>query len=140
MVEEDLDQWPLSRLLIMAGRLVENDIAEQLRFLHLTHASHALLALVAEDSKSQSQLARATHVEQQTISRLVDRLEDAGLVTRAPDPSDRRRHLVTATAAGRAAIQEAVTHDHVEGILADLPDPEQLRGTLTTLIKRLRSA
>ena len=69
-----VEQWPLSRLLITASRLVEHDIAVDLRPYHLTHASFGVLALVQGGSMSQRQLAGATRVEEQTISQTVDRL------------------------------------------------------------------
>ena len=46
-----------------------------------------------------------------TTKRL-DRLEQAGLITRAPDPDDRRGTLITLTAAGRALI-DSVTEAHL---------------------------
>ena len=47
-----------------------------------------------------------------TTKRL-DRLEQAGLVTRAPDPDDRRGTLITLTAAGHRLI-DAVTEAHLD--------------------------
>jgi anionic cell wall polymer biosynthesis LytR-Cps2A-Psr (LCP) family protein len=47
-----------------------------------------------------------------TTKRL-DRLEQAGLITRAPDPDDRRATLITLTEAGHELI-DAVTEAHLE--------------------------
>ena len=125
--------WTLSRLLITASRLVEHHIAEQLRPYHLTHASFGVLALVSRGPISQRELAHATRVEEQTISQTVDRLERLGMVTREKDPTDRRRFLVTMTDAGR----EAFRHDHAEQALAGLPEADQLRSALSTLIEAM---
>jgi DNA-binding MarR family transcriptional regulator len=38
------------------------------------------------------------------VTRLADRLEEAGFVTRRPNPADRRGVLLSATAAGRKLI------------------------------------
>ncbi len=132
-----LDTWPLSRLLITASRLVEHDIAQQLRPYHLTHASFGVLALVHAAPMSQRQLAQATRVEEQTISQTVDRLERLGMVTREKDPADRRRFLVTATAQGSDAFRHATRHDRAEHALEGLPEAEHLRLSLAELIRRL---
>ncbi len=95
-----LERWPLSRLLITASRLVEHDIAAQLRPYHLTHASFGVLALVSLGPMSQRDLAHATRVEEQTISQTVDRLERMGMVTREKDAADRRRFLITISDVG----------------------------------------
>jgi len=129
--------WTLSRLLITASRLVEHHIAEQLRPYHLTHASFGVLALVSRGPISQRELAHATRVEEQTISQTVDRLERLGMVTREKDPTDRRRFLVTMTDAGREAFRQATRHDHAEQALAGLPEADQLRSALSTLIEAM---
>ncbi len=110
-----VEQWPLSRLLITASRLVEHDIAVDLRPYHLTHASFGVLALVQGGSMSQRQLAAATRVEEQTISQTVDRLERMGMITREKDPADRRRSLITVTESGRAAFRHATRQRHGDG-------------------------
>ncbi len=67
-------------------------------------------------------LLRATLVASGTMTNRIDRLADAGLVSRRPDPADKRGVLVTLTARGRAAADAA---------LADLLTSE--RGLLTRL-------
>ena len=49
------------------------------------------------------------------VTRLVDRMEDAGLVERQNCPSDRRSIHVVLTTAGRAVLERAVAA-HVDGI------------------------
>lgn len=50
----------------------------------------------------QSELQAALLFAQYNLSRLLDRMEDAGLVRREPDPSDRRAKRIVATRAGLA--------------------------------------
>jgi DNA-binding MarR family transcriptional regulator len=72
-----------------------------------------------------------------TTKRL-DRLEQAGLVERAPDPDDRRGTLITLTAAGRRLI-DAVTEAHLENerrLLSALSEAEQRR--LADLLRKLQ--
>ena len=72
-----------------------------------------------------------------TTKRL-DRLEQAGLVTRAPDPDDRRGTLITLTAAGHRLI-DAVTEAHLDNerdLLGALTADEQRR--LADLLRKLQ--
>jgi DNA-binding MarR family transcriptional regulator len=72
-----------------------------------------------------------------TTKRL-DRLEQAGLIVRGPDPDDRRGTLITLTAAGRRLI-DATTAAHLENerrILSALSDAEQRQ--LADLLRKLR--
>jgi DNA-binding MarR family transcriptional regulator len=56
-----------------------------------------------------SELAARERVQRPTVTRLVCRLEEAGLVTRAVDPADRRSALITVTPAGRALLEAGRT-------------------------------
>lgn len=51
-------------------------------------------------------LAEIERVAPPTITKVVDKLTEAGLVERSVDPSDRRFVLVAATAAGKATIDK----------------------------------
>jgi DNA-binding MarR family transcriptional regulator len=71
-----------------------------------------------------------------TTKRL-DRLEQAGLITRAPDPDDRRGTLITLTEAGHRLI-DAVTEAHLDNereLLGALTADEQHR--LADLLRTL---
>ena len=72
-----------------------------------------------------------------TTKRL-DRLEEAGLIAREPDPADRRGTLISLTDAGRERI-DAVTGAHLanEDRLLSALSPEE-REQLATLLRKLR--
>jgi DNA-binding MarR family transcriptional regulator len=53
-------------------------------------------------------LLRATLVTSGTMTNRIDRLAEAGLVSRQPDPQDKRGVLVTLTPAGQAAVDAAL--------------------------------
>jgi DNA-binding MarR family transcriptional regulator len=63
-----------------------------------------------------SALATAERVRPQSMSQTVGELESDGLVTRRPDPTDRRQLLVELTDAGHASLAEE--RRHREGWLA----------------------
>jgi len=72
-----------------------------------------------------------------TTKRL-DRLEQAGLITREPDPQDRRGILITLTPPGLELI-DRLTAAHLENereILSVLSEPEQRR--LADLLRKLQ--
>lgn len=72
-----------------------------------------------------------------TTKRL-DRLEQAGLIARAPDPADRRGTLITLTAAGRRLVDTA-SEAHLKNerrLLSALSDAEQRR--LADLLRKLQ--
>jgi len=74
-------------------------------------------------------------------TRLIDRLEEAGYVTRQLCPSDRRAIYVAISAQGNEKLDEAlnVHLDYLEDNLAKrLSDDE--RTTLATLLKKLNSS
>jgi DNA-binding MarR family transcriptional regulator len=67
----------------------------------------------------------------------IDRLEEAGLVRRRPDPQDKRGVLVTLTAAGAARVDAALA-DLLEAERALLSSlPESSRRTLADLLRTL---
>ena len=61
-----------------------------------------LFALWDEDGLTHSQLAERLMVTPATISRMVQRMERTGFLTRQPDPADERVSRVYLSAAGRA--------------------------------------
>jgi DNA-binding MarR family transcriptional regulator len=61
---------------------------------------------LAGESLPLGQLAERLSCVKSNVTQLVDRLEADGLVTREPDPNDRRGRLAVMTAEGRAAFEE----------------------------------
>ncbi len=83
-------------------------------------------------------LLRATLVTSGTMTNRVDRLAAASLVSREPDPRDRRGVLVTLSKRGREVVDAAFCDllDRERALLSQL-DPEQhqaLAGLLRTLL------
>ncbi|TWD82694.1 MarR family transcriptional regulator [Kribbella amoyensis] len=102
------------------------------------HAVSAKLGLGASDSQFMTllqthgpltprQLAEHTGLTSGTVTGVIDRLESLGLVTRRPDPTDRRKVLVTPST---EAIQQKLTPLYAEQgrriqeVLATRSEPE----------------
>ncbi|WP_127783068.1 MarR family transcriptional regulator [Rhodococcus sp. X156] len=137
-VAEDVRGWPTGRLLSTAARLVEHSWEAQLARHGLTHAGMIALHSLRSGPLSQRELARACRVTDQTISRTVERLERAQLLTRTLDPADERRQLVRLTDAGRAVHEQVVAAQHADAVLAGaVSDHEALRALLVELVTAL---
>lgn len=107
----------------------------------LTPAQSGVLAtLVRRGPMRAGDLAAAEAVNPTMLSRILGRLEEAGLIERAPDPDDARSTLARPTSAGkrligrlrvrRAAVLRArlgdLTPEHVAALRAALPALEAL--------------
>ncbi len=93
-------------------------MGRRLTELGLHPGQDALLRLLwAEDGQRQTQLADALQVEPPTVTKMLQRMEATGLVTRKGDRSDGRVSVVKLTAKGKrlqpkveAAIAEVGKH------------------------------
>jgi MarR family transcriptional regulator, organic hydroperoxide resistance regulator len=134
-------EWSLGRLLSMAARLVEQDWNNWLASRGMTHAGLLALHVLETGPHTQRELAAASMVEEQTMSKVLDRLERAGHVTRQRDPADRRRLIVRSTTAGQQAYRAAIDADVANTIIADrLDEPQVFRGLLIQLVVNLLAA
>jgi DNA-binding MarR family transcriptional regulator len=71
--------------------------------------SAALATVERHGPLTPSELATRERIQRPTVTRILARLEEAGLVLRTPDPHDRRSSLVAVTAEGRALLEELRT-------------------------------
>ena len=102
---------PVQQAWALMQRFVEaqnrrSELAETLGF-RLGGGRGKILFQLRDGPATLSQLAQANGVDAPYATLIVDKLEDHGLVERRPHPDDRRRKLVTLTAAGRKAIATA---------------------------------
>jgi DNA-binding MarR family transcriptional regulator len=94
----------------------------------------------AESRLTMGSLAGQVSLTTGGVTRLVDRMESAGLVTRVPCPSDRRVSYAVLTDAGRAMLDEAAPV-HAAGLRsAFAPFSDEERATFDALLDRLRAA
>lgn len=115
----DIDQWPTGRLLSTAARLVERAWNQHLDTWGLNHASVPVLFLLMAGPLNQRTLASSSGVTEQTMSRIVTRLERLGYVVRQVDDGDARRRSLTLTPEGRRALLAATSEDVAEEITRD---------------------
>lgn len=94
----------------------------------------ALSVIVFAGPVSLGALAEAEQVRPPTITRLVDKLESAGLVDRVPDPVDRRVSRVAATPRGVKLLHDG-RRRRVASLAASLRDlPEKERAALAKAV------
>jgi MarR family transcriptional regulator, transcriptional regulator for hemolysin len=120
-----------------------NDVARLLR----TYADHraaqfgmtraqwaVLVRLDRSEGLNQSELAETLDLQPITLTRLLDKLCDGGLIERRPDPADRRAKRLFLTPAARpllkqlsalgeetmAGVTEGLTQEDIERMLAEL--------------------
>jgi flavin reductase (DIM6/NTAB) family NADH-FMN oxidoreductase RutF/DNA-binding MarR family transcriptional regulator len=121
-------------LLARAGHQVAGGFHRQLRKHDLSMLSwRVLAALSSRDDWTIGELCAASLAKQPTISKLIDRLEQQGMVMRRSDPADARRVLLSLTERGHGTIAPVLQDASAFNLslLADYP-PEEL-----TRLKRL---
>jgi DNA-binding MarR family transcriptional regulator len=112
------------------------ELAEALGF-RLGGGRGKILFQLRDGPATLSQLAAANGVDAPYATLIVDKLETHGLVERRPHPDDRRRKLVTLTAAGHRALATAdAILQRPPPAISTLPaaDLEQLTGLLARLL------
>ncbi len=113
--------------------------AEALRPFGVSGREVAVLTVLATGSPpSQLEAAQRLALDRTTMVALIDGLEAKALVTRGPDPSDRRRNIVSLTAAGRSTLAAATraTDEAERAFLAPLEtaDRERFRRMLQAVV------
>lgn len=129
--------WPTGRMLSAVARRVEREWDAHLERWDLNHASLPVLHLLSSGPRSQRELAASSGVTEQTMSRVVARLDRSGYVVRDHHPDDRRRHDVALTARGRRVLAEAGDPRVAEELSVRGLDPDQvvqLRGLLAVML------
>lgn len=139
----DVDVGALELLgrLLRSAQLADGKLAEGLVGWELQPGWFDLLAALRRAGEpfelNPTQLMRATMLSSGGMTKRLDRLVDAGLVERRPDPNDRRGTLVRLTALGRRRIDDALPV-HVaneEDVLSALSARE--RHALDVLLRKL---
>ena len=111
------------------------------QFVVLAHLCHH------QQGRAVHQIAEATQQERATMTGILDRLEQAGLVQRRRSQSDRRRWIITLTKEGSDLLQTTMRRNHnalsdalVAFDLAELDQLQRLLGKLLTALQAEREA
>ena len=139
----DLDTWPVEVVgrVGRAARYLDTGLEELFKQYGLSRASWDVLTALRRAGSpfrlTPTELYRSVLRSSGAMTRRVDYLEHAGLVTRIADPEDRRGVLVELTADGRALVDELLeAHlDNERSLISSLTLAEQ--ETLATLLKKL---
>jgi DNA-binding MarR family transcriptional regulator len=130
-------------LLSVVARI--NRLANQRVRMPIPFAQARLLSTIEDQGEARiSDLAALDHCSQPTMTTQVRRLEDAGMVTRTPDPLDARAVLIRITPDGVAALRQArldrgATIDPYLERLSDA-ERESLTNALVVLRRLLKDA
>ena len=145
--QPDLDVAPLAIVgrLFRATALADAALAPPLGALGLQSGWTDLLAALRRAGRpyelNPTALMRATLLSSGGITKRLDRMAEAGLVQRRPDPSDRRGTLIRLTRKGKAVIDRAMKIHlaNQEHLLRALSPAERrsLEGFLRTLLMDL---
>jgi DNA-binding MarR family transcriptional regulator len=133
---------PLGFLIGDCSRLLRRRFDARARALGVSRAQwQVLVALSRQEGTNQAGLAEYLEVETITLCRMVDRLQEAGLVERRPDPADRRAWKLYLTEPARPLLDQlrqlggALVEEALNGI--SLPLRESLFDGLAALRNNL---
>jgi DNA-binding MarR family transcriptional regulator len=134
---EDRLTWLLSRNYARSAALLQDGFAAGGGGLRSTH--YRLLAAIEEwGPASQADLSRSTGLDRSDVVGLLGELEGQGLVKRRVDPANKRRNIVSITAAGKRklAALDKVLDAVQEQVATPLSESEerQLRKLLRKLL------
>lgn len=122
----EIPRESLGFLLQDATRLMRRRFELRAAELGLTSSQWRLLVtLTKRGPQPQARLAEFLEIEPISLSRLVDRMQEAGWVERQPDPCDRRVRIVHPTEQSKSAmrevkaIAEAIYADALAGLSAE---------------------
>jgi DNA-binding MarR family transcriptional regulator len=128
----------LGFMLSDVSRLMRRRFDERARTVGATRAQwRTLTTLSRNEGLNQGALADLLEVEPITLCRMIDRLEESGLVERRRDPNDRRAWLLYLTAKSRPLLDDlhAVAGEMIEQALTGIApaDRERLGDLLNTI-------
>jgi DNA-binding MarR family transcriptional regulator len=133
---ERLPSWLLTQTAAHAHRLVSEGFGRVgARGYHF----RLLDSLLREGPASQADLGRRTRIHLSDMVAALNELEADGYLSREPDPTDRRRNVITVTEAGRKRKNElAARAAQVQEELLEPLTTEEREALAATLRKLLR--
>jgi DNA-binding MarR family transcriptional regulator len=125
------------RLIELADKQLKQIQRETIGEADLTPPQYFILTLLWQrDGRPLKELAAAAHCSPATMTGIVDTLEGKELVTREPNPADRRSLLVELTEQGRVLRDSTPTLDRIFRSCCVGLEPDEVR-QLSRLLKKL---
>ncbi|KHK91272.1 MarR family winged helix-turn-helix transcriptional regulator [Novosphingobium malaysiense] len=129
-------------VLAQVARLMRRAFDERAREIGVTRPQWQVLSvLLRHEGIKQGGLAEILEVEPITAGRMIDRMQDAGLVERRADPADRRAWRLFLTPRGREMMErlQPLAIETSEAALKGVSekDQEDLLRTLDTMLENL---
>jgi DNA-binding MarR family transcriptional regulator len=117
----------IAYLLADSARMLRREFDARVRELGMTGPqARLLLNLAVNEGENQGFYAERLDVEPISLTRMIDRMEESGLLERRRDPADRRAWRVHLTPRAREAIEQVRSHaDPLREMLLAGLDPDQ---------------
>ena len=144
-----MPQIPLSREIGVSlndvARMLRTFADQKARQFGISRAQWiVLMRLDRSEGLKQSELAEILDLQPISLTRLLDRLAESGLIERRPDPHDRRANRLYLTSAARPLLKQlaALGEDLMETVLqnVDATSQERLLRDLGIMKDNLRAA
>lgn len=129
----------IGTMLAQVSRLMRRSFDERARAIGVTRPQwHVLGTLSRNEGINQGGLAEILEVEPITAGRMIDRLQDAELVQRRPDPGDRRAWRLYLTPRGEELLMKLrpLAHETLDIALDGIDETQ--RAELMTVLGRIR--
>jgi len=127
------------------ARLLKTYADQRARCFGTSRAQWAVLIRIERsEGLKQSELAEILDLQPISLTRLLDRLADNGLIERRPDPNDRRANRLYLTPAARPLLEQltGLGQEMMETVLAGLEEEDRARllADLRAIKDNLRAA
>ena len=139
LTDEERTAWVrLAAVVELLPRVLDSQLTRDQGLTHFDYFALAMLSEAPHRTLRMTTLAGRTSATLPRLSRVMSRLEAAGLVTRQPCPEDRRATNVTLTNQGWAKVVHAAPGhvDTVRTIVLDALNPQQV-SELSTICAQL---
>jgi DNA-binding MarR family transcriptional regulator len=140
--KQDAGAMAEGRLIYTVSAIMRKASDRALAPMGLSVAQAPVLVVLRESRRPMmiTEIARSLHLETPSVTTMVDRLSERGLVERVKDSKDRRKALVSLTRKGKNLVESTREPGHrlEEEMFGALNSAE--RKTLRTLLQKFRDA
>lgn len=130
----------IAMLMAQVSRLLRRAFDEKARTIGVTRPQWQVLTLLTvHEGINQGGLAELLEVEPITLGRMIDRLQEAEMVQRRPDPADRRAWRLYLTDKARELLEQLrpMADDMLEVALVGVDGPS--REAMMEALRRMRA-